>query len=71
MRRTNINPKANQEEKKFAEHIFENALGVPISLESAPTTSGGELKANEVGFYSGSLYINFNGVTYQLNMTEV
>jgi hypothetical protein len=52
-------------------HVFNNALGNVIILESAPTTAGGQLNPNEIGYYSTTLYINIDGTTYSIALTAV
>ena len=51
--------------------VFAQALNNPIVLDSAPTTSGKELKADQLGFNGGKLYINVSGTIYEINMTAV
>lgn len=51
--------------------IFDNAQGVPIVLTEAPTTANEVLEANQVGFYSGSIYWNLNGTVYKFTGTQV
>lgn len=54
------------------QRIITGALGVPIQLDAAPTTAGGQLpKANDFGYYGTNLYINLGGTTYSIALTAV
>lgn len=50
---------------------FDNAMGVFINnLSRVPTSSNDDLKPNQWGPYDGKLYINIDGTTYYLPITE-
>lgn len=51
--------------------IIDGALGVPIVLSSSPTTTGGQLASNEIGFDGTNLFITINGNTYRISLTLV
>lgn len=52
--------------------IIAGAFGIPIELDAAPTTAGGELpKHGDTGFYGTDLYINLGGSTYKYTGTLV
>jgi len=56
-------------------HIFENAIGIPIELSGTPTTSKAQLKENEVGYDSSLatpdfLYITLKGKIFKITLTE-
>jgi hypothetical protein len=58
----------------FLNSLMDDLFGDPIELESDPTTAGGELKPNEIGFNptSGNLFVNLFGTTYiWANLTAV
>lgn len=55
----------------FLDSVFDEASGVPIILDSAPTTNGGELKEGERGFYNNEMYETINGITYKHSLTQV
>lgn len=53
------------------EHIFQNAMGLPIILTAAPTQAS-DMKGNVFGFYNDKLYIVLsNGNLYSINLTEI
>jgi len=67
-----INYKSNDSElERVFNGIFDGALGNPILLSRAPTTANEDLKTNQIGFYSGTLYININGTTYSITLASV
>lgn len=52
--------------------IMDEALGAPITdLDSAPTTAGNELSANQIAYFSNNLYININGTVFRIGLTAV
>jgi hypothetical protein len=64
--------KQDQETEKVFKHIFDNGLGVPITLDSAPTTSSDQLKDDyRMGFDGSNLYIRINKTTYKITLTAV
>ena len=59
----NLNPKEDAEHKRFAEHIFENALGNPIVFSDVPVLA--DMKSNTWGKNGTDVYIKFadgNGI---------
>ena len=57
--------------KMFAEHVRFNAMGLPIELESEPT-SASEMKGSTWGFYDGELFIkDKKGNLYKWTLTAV
>lgn len=71
MERIPVPKGVNTETENLLNNMMDSSLGNPIVLSSAPTTSGGELKENNVGFYSGNLYITVEGTTYRISLTAV
>ena len=70
----NVVPNSFKEEQKlFLENFMDEALGQIITLSADPTTSGGELQVNQVGFNATTvkLFININGTTYSVLLTAV
>lgn len=65
----NINSKATPD--SFEKQVIQEALGNPLELNREPTTSNGDLKGFQIGFYSGNLYINIFGTTYKISLTQV
>lgn len=61
----------DQDTREAVKNITSNVLGNVIELSAAATTAGEELKPNELGYYSDTLYININGTTYSISLTEV
>lgn len=57
--------------EKVLNQIMDSALSNPIILEREPTTANGDLKENQVGYYSSKLYITIQGNTYYLTLTLV
>lgn len=51
--------------------IKDLAMGIPIILDSAPTTANGLLPEGRWGIYSTNLYISINGSTYRWALTLV
>lgn len=52
-------------------NIMEGAANVPIELEAAPTTSGGELAEGIFGYFGTDLYVTLGGNTMKLTMVLV
>lgn len=61
------------EQQRFLNDLFDSLFGSPIALTSDPTTTGGELAVNEVGFNptTSKFFLNLNGTTYSISMTAV
>lgn len=57
--------------KKILNQIFDAALGDIIQLTSDPTTAGGQLNPNQIGFNPTTikLFINLFGSTYSVTLT--
>ena len=52
--------------------IIAGAFGIPVELDSAPTTSGNELSRHgDNGFFNNKWYVNFFGTTYSITLTAV
>lgn len=51
--------------------IVDGAMGIPLILDTAPTTSNAILPEGRWGIYSGSLYITLSGTTYKWTLTTV
>ena len=51
--------------------IVDGAANVPIELESAPTTTGGQLAEGISGYFGTNLYVTLGGTTYRIAMTAV
>ena len=71
MERALISPKVDPDLTKVLNGIFDDAVGSPIVLTSAPTTAGGELKVNQIGIFSDDLYWNINGTVIRFSGTAV
>ena len=54
----------------FNDAVFDQATGLPIILESAPTTAGGELQEGQRGYYNGNVYETIDGVTYKYTVVS-
>ena len=60
-----------KETQQLFEHIFNNAMNIPLVLEAAPTKAS-DMKGNVFGFYSNKLYIVLsNGSLYSITLTAV
>ena len=52
--------------------IINGTLGLPLPLEAAPTTTGGELPNHgDNGWYLTNFYINLGGTTYRVPLVAV
>ena len=74
MERTNLGNSFDFEQQKIIGHILDNAaqvIDMTDSLDSAPTTAGGELKEGQIAYYSGELFIQIQGVTRKITLTSV
>ena len=60
----------NEETRQQIDFIQEEALGNPIKLDSTPTTDGGELKANEIGYTDDNIFINIEGEVRNIITTK-
>ena len=74
MERKELRGEANKPDS-FENHVFDKALGIPVLLSAAPTTAGGQLRDNEVGYDSSLatadfLYIRLGAKTYKITLTE-
>ena len=56
---------------KITDGALANVLDLDDILTSAPTTSGGEVKDNQIALYSDKLYLTISGTTYSINLTAV
>ena len=71
MLRKDTNLIKDVETQGLFEHILQEGMGNPVTLESAPTTAGAELATNEWGFYGDDLYVNLNGTVRKFSGTAV
>lgn len=72
MRKPVLNDEVNKKQDSDLMKVVEGALGVPVELDAAPTTAGGELPFNgDSGWYSGNLYINLGGTVRRISYTNV
>ncbi len=71
MDRTPLPNSLGRDLEQILQYIFDEALGSPIVLDAAPTTAGGELETNQIGYYSNNLYINIQGTLYRIALTAV
>ncbi len=61
-----------QKSNSLENFIFQNAFGIPIELDAAPTTAGGQLPLHgDSGFFGTNLYINLQGTVYRFSGTAV
>lgn len=51
--------------------ILEGAANVPIALDAAPSTSGGELAEGILGYFGTNLYLTLGGTTFSIAMTTL
>ena len=52
--------------------IVHGALGLPLTLDAAPTTAGNELaKHGDIGHFSTNLYIRLGDTIYSVSLTAV
>ena len=68
---TVIPPSTKPDDEKILRHIFEHAQGVPQILTATPTTAGGELQPNQIGYFDLAIYWNINGTVYKIPATAV
>jgi hypothetical protein len=55
----------------LADHIFRNALGNPVILDTAPTAKE-ELKPNTLAYHNNILYMRLaNGELKKLTLTDI
>ena len=60
-----------KEQQQIFDHIFQNALGLPVILSAAPTQAS-DMKGNVFGFFSSKLYIVLsNGTLYSITLTAI
>ena len=60
-----------KETQQLFEHIFNNAMNIPLVLEVAPTKAS-DMKGNVFGFYNNELFIVLsNGSLYKFTLTAV
>jgi len=69
MERIPLTPETKPEDQNVLNNIMDGALGTVISLSSAPTTAGGELKDNQIGFNGTKLYIGISGSIYSISLS--
>lgn len=73
MERIPLAPSIGPELSAILQRIMDDALGSVIQLSADPTTAGGELKINQVGFNPTTtrLFLNLFGTTYRVALTSV
>lgn len=71
MQKPKTKPNVDKEMNSVLEHIFQNAFGVPLVLNSAPTASS-DMKANSWGIFGSDVYIKFgNNTVLKLSGTPI
>jgi len=73
MQRKVVPESFKDEEKLWLNDLMDETLGQIILLDSDPTTVGGEIEVNQIGFNqtTSKLFININGTTFSLSLTAV
>jgi len=71
MERIPIPKGLNTETEGLLNNLMDSVLGNPIIMDSAPTTTGAELKENNIGFDGTNLFITIEGTTYRISLTAV
>jgi len=57
--------------EKVLNGIMDSALSNPLILEREPTTTNGDLKESQLGYFSNALYLVINSTTYKIALTAV
>lgn len=71
MERIPVPKGVNTETEGLLNGIMDSVLGNPIILDSAPTTAGGQIKENNLGFDGTNLFITIQGTCYRINLVQV
>lgn len=71
MERIPIPKGVNVETENLLNNIIDSSIGIPIILDSAPTTAGAQLKENNLGFDGTNLFITLVGSTYKIALVLV
>ena len=73
MDRQTIKDEFDDKQKRFLNELMDGLLGSVIQLTADPTTAGGQLRTNELGFNptTSKLFANFFGTTYSVTLTAV
>jgi len=66
MRKTDIGF-LDEKQSNLMRHVFNNAQGTVIDLDSAPSATSPLLKANEVGKYGTDLYWRIGNTIYKIS----
>lgn len=69
MERISVPPKTETELSNLLNGIMDAAAPLPLILDAAPTSGGGELKEGQIGIFGTSLFWTINSVTYSIPLT--
>ena len=64
-------PGGKLEPGSFEEWVYQKAVGIPLILDAAPTTAGGELIEGQLGIFGTNLYWMINGTVRRVSLTNV